>query len=73
MTRESSKRSQLRRLPYSNYRDPKRKWGASCAEDLVRVRILPNDDRSFLIGASMKGKERVEILLFLVQNVDVFA
>ena len=47
--------------------------GASCAKNLVRVRILPNDDRSFLIGASMADKERVEMLLFLVQNVDVFA
>ena len=47
--------------------------GASCAKNLVRVRILPNDDRSFLIGASMADKERVELLLFLVQNVDVFA
>ena len=47
--------------------------GASCAENLVRVRILPDDDRSFLIGASMADKERVEMLLFLVQNVDVFA
>lgn len=47
--------------------------GATCAEDLVRVRILPDDDRSFLIGASVKDKERVGILLFLVQNVDVFA
>ena len=47
--------------------------GASCVEDLVRVRILSDDDRSFLIGASVKGKERVEMLLFLVQNVNVFA
>ena len=47
--------------------------GASCAKNLVRVRILPDDDRSFLIGASMADKERVEMLLFLVQNVDVFA
>ena len=47
--------------------------GASCAENLVRVRILPDDDRSFLIGASMADKEKVEMLLFLVQNVDVFA
>ena len=46
---------------------------ASCAEDLVRVRILPDDDRSFLIGASVKDKKRVEMLLFLMQNVDVFA
>ena len=46
---------------------------ANCAEDLVRVRILPDDDRSFLIRASVKDKERVEMLLFLVQNVDVFS
>ena len=46
---------------------------ASCAKDLVRVRILPDDDRSFLIGASVKDKKRVEMPLFLMQNVDVFA
>ena len=39
---------------------------ASCAEDLIRVRILLDDDRSFQIGASMKDKNRVEMLLFLV-------
>ena len=39
---------------------------ASYVEDLVRVRILPDEDRSFLIGASVKDKERVEMLLFLV-------
>ena len=47
--------------------------GASCAKDLVKVRILLDDDRSFHIGASMKDEDRVEMLLFLVQNVDVFA
>ena len=29
--------------------------------------------RSSMIGASVKDEERVEMLLFLVQNVDVFA
>ena len=47
--------------------------GTTCAEDLVRVKILPDDDRSFLIRASMKDEERVEMLLFLVQNADVFS
>ena len=47
--------------------------GNNCAEDLVRVKILPDDDRSFLIRASMKDEKRVEMLLFLVPNVDVFA
>ena len=34
----------------------------------MRVKILPDDDRSFLIGASVKDEERVEMLLFLVQK-----
>ena len=40
---------------------------------MVQVRILSDKDRSFLIGASVKDKERAEMLLFLMQNVDVFA
>ena len=47
--------------------------GASCVEDLVKVRILPNDDRSFQIRASMKDEDKVRMLLFLAQNVNVFA
>ena len=40
---------------------------------MVRVKILPDDDRSFLIGVSIKNEERIEMLLFLAQNVDEFA
>ena len=47
--------------------------GASCAEDLIRVKILPNEDRSFHIGAGTKDEDRVEMMLLLVQNVDLFA
>ena len=47
--------------------------GASCVEELVKVRILPDEDRSFQIGAGMKDEDRMEMLLLLVQNVDVFA
>ena len=47
--------------------------GANCAEDLIRVRILSDDDRSFQIGASMKNEDTVEMLLFLILNVEVFA
>ena len=46
--------------------------GASYTEDLIKVRILPDDDSNFQIGASMKDEDKVEILLFLIQNVDVF-
>ena len=47
--------------------------GASCVKDLVKVRILPNDDRTFQIRASMKDEDKVGVLLFLAQNVNVFA
>ena len=46
--------------------------GASCVENLIRVRILADDDRSFQIESSMKDIDRIKILLFLVHNVDVF-
>lgn len=42
-------------------------------EDLIKVIILPYENRSFQIGASMRQDERVDLLLTLVQNVDVFA
>ena len=47
--------------------------GASYAEELIRVKILPDVDRNFQIGASVGDQDRVETLLFLIQNVDVFA
>ena len=47
--------------------------GASCAEELIGVKILLDDDRYFQVGASMEGEDRAEMLLFLIQNVDVFA
>ena len=46
--------------------------GARCAEDIVRVKILPNEGKSVQIRAGMKDEYRVEMLLLLVQNVDVF-
>ena len=46
---------------------------ASCADELVRVKILPDDDQIFQVGASMKDEDRVEILMFIMQNVDVFS
>lgn len=43
------------------------------AEEVLKVRILPDNDKYFQIGTSMNDRERVEMLLFLLQNVDVFA
>ena len=37
------------------------------------MKIFPDDNRCFLIGASVKDEERVDMLLFLVQNIDVFS
>ena len=39
----------------------------------MRVKILPDVDKYFQIGTSMKDEDRVGVLLFLIQNVDVFA
>ena len=47
--------------------------GASCAEELIRVKILPDVDQYFQKGASMRDRDKVETLLFLIQNIDVFA
>lgn len=40
---------------------------------MVRVKILPDVDIYFQIGTSMKDDDRVGVLLFLIQNIDVFA
>ena len=47
--------------------------GAGYAEELIEVKILPDTGRYFQIGASMGGQDKVETLLLLIQNVDVFA
>ena len=39
----------------------------------MKVRIFQNTNRYFQIGTSMNDQEKVEMLLFLLQNVDVFA
>ena len=46
---------------------------ASCVEKLMKVKILPDTDKYFQIGTSIKNQDKVEMLLFLMQNVDVFA
>ena len=40
---------------------------------MTRIRILPDDDKYFPIGGSIKDQDKVEMLLVLIQNVDVFA
>ena len=47
--------------------------GASCVEKLMKIKILLDTDRYFQIGTSMKNQDKVEMLLFLLKNVDVFA
>ena len=39
----------------------------------MKVRILSDDDKNFLIGSIVAKEERVEMLLFLVQNINAFA
>ena len=40
---------------------------------MIKVSILPDENRSFQRGVSMLNKDKVEMILLLVQNVDVFA
>ena len=47
--------------------------GAGCADELIKVKILSDIDRYFQVGANMGSHEKVETLLLLIQNVDVFA
>ena len=47
--------------------------GVDSAKDLVKVSILPYENMSFQIGASLRQEEQVDLLLILVQNMDVFA
>ena len=47
--------------------------GARCAEELIKVKILLDDNKYFQIGTSMKNQDKAQMLLFLMQNVDVFA
>ena len=39
----------------------------------MKIKILLDTDRYFQIGTSMKNQDKVEMLLFLLKNVDVFA
>ena len=46
--------------------------GAGYAEELVKVKILPDTNKYFQVGASMNDEDRVQVLLYLTQNIDVF-
>ena len=46
--------------------------GATGAEGLEKVKILPDTDRHFQIGSSMKEGDKIKVFLFLIQNVDIF-
>ena len=54
-------------------KEPREGMGAGCVEELVKGKILPDTNKYFQVGASMSSEERVQVLLFLVQNIDVFA
>ena len=47
--------------------------GATGAEGLEKVKILPDTDKYFQIGSSMEEGDKIKVLLFLIQNMDVFA
>lgn len=68
-----NKRNKLTVSLYSNYWGPKARQGLTSVEELVQIPILQYADRWFRIVKSLSTEDRVEILLTLVQNLDVFA
>ena len=71
--KQTKQKEPFEEVPLQQLQEPKKGMGASCAEELIGVKILLDDDRYFQVGASMEGEDRAEKLLFLIQNVDVFA
>ena len=49
----SDKLNRPRKKLHSNYRSPRGETGADVAEEVLKVRILPDTDRYFQIGTSM--------------------
>ena len=47
--------------------------GVDSAKEFIQIPIMPYFDRYFRIGKSLSVEDRVEILLSLVQNLDMFA
>ncbi|XP_075655184.1 uncharacterized protein LOC142625402 [Castanea sativa] len=47
--------------------------GTDSVDDLIKVSILPYENKNFYIGNSMKQEDRTSVLLLLVQNLDIFA
>jgi len=39
---------------------------ASCTKELIKVRILPDVEKYFQVGVSMRDEDWVEMLLFLI-------
>ena len=59
--------------PFLQLQEPREGMGTGCAAEPLKITILPNVDRYFQIGASLKDEDKVGMLLFLIQNVDVFS
>ena len=47
--------------------------GVDSAKDLIKVRMLPNENKYFQVGKSMSQEDLVAVLLTLIQNLDVFS
>ena len=67
INREIKQKEPAEEVPLKQLREPQKGMGTSCTEGLIRVKILPDDNRKFQIGASIEDFDMVEILLFLVQ------
>lgn len=59
--------------PLQQLLEPLEGKGTDSAKDLIKVSILSYENERFYIGNSMKHEDRVNVLLLLVQNLEIFA
>lgn len=59
--------------PLQQLLEPPEGKGTDSAKDLIKVSILSYENERFYIGNSMKHEDRVNVLLLLVQNLEIFA
>ena len=71
-TNQPSTRKSSKKCFYSNYRNTEERKGLPMPWNWKKVKILPDADRYFQVGSSMKEGDKIKMLLFLIQNVDMF-
>ena len=65
-TNKTSIRKSPKNRLYSNYRNTEERKGLPVPRGWKKVKILPDADRYFQVGLSMKEGDKIKMLLFLI-------